>query len=213
MQNCVLYLFNKCCVETLILSFIYLTFSIIISRSSRSRSNHRRSRSHSSRSRSRSKSARRQRSISKPKLVTTLRDGNTKKTPPTRQNDSRSRSGSGWSSDNDNHKRKKRRTWSRESSPSKGGIETNKLMKSARDIQRHVQQKLKEQQEAEERKMKEKEKQLEVEAEEIERRMEKEANGIESPQSDKNDQQSAKENTPELYTPPPRETFTPEITA
>ncbi|KAL7038028.1 hypothetical protein ACKWTF_009434 [Chironomus riparius] len=181
------------------------------SRSSRSRSNHRRSRSHSSRSRSHSKSDRRQRSISKPKLVTTLRDGNTKKTPPTRQNDSRSRSGSGWSSDNDNHKRKKRRTWSREASPSKGGIETNKLMKSARDIQRHVQQKLKEQQEAEERKMKEQEKQLEVEAEEIERRMEKEANGIESPQSDKNDQQSAK--TPELYTPPPQETFTPEITA
>lgn len=153
-------------------------------------------------------------------MVTTLRDGNTKKTPPTRHNDSRSRSGSGWSSDDhDNHKRKKRRTWSRESSPSReiGGIETNKLLKSARDIQRHVQQKLKEQQEAEEKKMKAMERQLEVEAEEIERRMEKEANGsAESPQSDKNDQQSAeriKEKTPELYTPPPRETFTPEITA
>lgn len=64
--------------------------------------------------------------------------------------------------------------------------------------------------------MKEMEKQLEVEAEEIERRMEKEANGIESPQSDKNGEQSSeriKEKTPELYTPPPRETFTPEVTA
>lgn len=149
-----------------------------------------------------------------------MRDGNTKKTPPTRQNDSRSRSGSGWSSDDhDNHKRKKRRTWSREASPSReiGGIETKNLLKSARDIQRHVQQKLKEQQEAEEKKMKLMERQLEVEAEEIERRMEKEANGesAESPQSDKNDQQSAertKEKTPELYTPP-RDTFTPEITA
>ena len=154
-------------------------------------------------------------------MVTTLRDGNTKKTPPTRQNNSRSRSrsGSGWSSDDhDNHKRKKRRTWSRESSPSTNAVEPKGLLKSAKEIQRHVQQKLKEQQEAEEKRMKEMEKQLEVEAEEIEKRMEREANGVESPQSDKNDQQSSsnertKEKTPELYTPPPRETFTPEITA
>lgn len=106
-------------------------------------------------------------------------------------------------------------------------IDPKGLMKSAREIQRHVQKKLKEQQEAEERKMKERERELEVEADEIERRMEKEANGEGgTPQIEKSDRTleeqppqkaqeeeqqqqqstlpaiSAKEKTPELYTPP-----------
>lgn len=156
--------------------------------------------------------------------MTTLRDGDTRKTPPTTRK-SRSRSGSGWSSDdNGNHKRRKtRRTWSREASPSKNALEPNKLLKSAREIQRHVQKKLKEQQELEEQKMKEMEKQLEAEAEEIEKRMEREANGesADSPQSEENIRKTSspektppqKEKTPILYTPPPRETMTPEITA
>jgi hypothetical protein len=178
--------------------------------SSRSRSpRRRRSKSRSSRSRSRSAS-RHRKSNSKSKLVTTLRDGNTKKTPPMTKNNSRSRSrsGSGWSDDNGNHKRtKKRRTWSREASPSKGAVEPNKLMKSAREIQRHVQQKLKEQHEAEEKKMKEREREWEEEAQEIENRMQKEANGDYTPptveKSPAKETTPVKEKTPQLYSPPP----------
>lgn len=88
--------------------------------------------------------------------MTTLRDGDTNKPPPsTRRN--RSRSGSGWSSDGYRKSGKFRRTWSRDNTPAKEkmGLEPEKLLKSAREIQIHVQQKLKEQEESKERRMKE----------------------------------------------------------
>jgi hypothetical protein len=148
-----------------------------------------------------------------------LRDGNTRKTPPTtRKSRSRSNSGSGWSSDDNKRSRKSRRTWSRETSPSKDkfAIEPTKLLKSAKEIQRHVQQKLREQQEEEDKKMKEMERQLEEEANEIERRMEREANGHESPSTENRNDENQKEKSPEpdhLYTPPETKSHTPELVA
>lgn len=88
--------------------------------------------------------------------MTTLRDGDTNKPPPsTRRN--RSRSGSGWSSDGYRKSGKSRRTWSRDNTPAKEkiGLEPEKLLRSAREIQIHVQQKLKEQEESKEKRMKE----------------------------------------------------------
>jgi hypothetical protein len=79
--------------------------------------------------------------------VTTLRDGNTKKTPPTTRRN-RSKSPNGWSSDEGN---KRRRSWSKDT----GAITPEKLLRSAREIQLHVQQKLKEQEAEKEKRMKE----------------------------------------------------------
>ena len=125
------------------------------SRRSKSRSKSRQ-RKRSSRSDSRDKrSTRNSRSRSKSKkLVTTLRDGDTTKPPPsTRRN--RSRSGSGWSSDGYRKSGRSRRSWSKNRSPEKPGLEPERLLRSAKEIQIHVQKKLKEQEEAKERKMKE----------------------------------------------------------
>lgn len=127
---------------------------------SRSRSTSRRSRK--SRSRTRTKSPlpyrKSSRSRTPKKLVTTLRDGDTRKTPPTtRRNRSKSGSANGWSSGDEKNKR--RRSWSREKSPSnnkyKGAVTPEKLLRSAREIQIHVQQKLKEQEAEKEKRMKE----------------------------------------------------------
>ena len=88
--------------------------------------------------------------------MTTLRDGDTNKPPPsTRRN--RSRSGSGWSSDDNKDSRRSRRSWSRGGSGPKEklGLEPERLLRSAREIQIHVQKKLKEQEAAKERKMRE----------------------------------------------------------
>lgn len=122
---------------------------------SRSRSSSKQSRSRSRKSKSR-EHKRNSRSSSRTKLVTTLRDGDTNKPPPsTRRN--RSRSGSGWSSDGYRKSGKSRRTWSRSNSPAKEkpGLEPERLLRSAREIQIHVQQKLKEQEESKEKRMKE----------------------------------------------------------
>lgn len=120
--------------------------------SSRSQSRSKRSKSRSSRPYKRST-----RSASKVKLVTTLRDGDTSKAPPsTRRN--RSRSGSGWSSDGYRKSSRAKKSWSQDFTPpprEKAGLEPERLMKSAREIQIHVQQKLKEQEEVKEKRMKE----------------------------------------------------------
>lgn len=78
--------------------------------------------------------------------MTTLRDGNTRKTPPTTRGN-RSKSSEGWSSGDEGRKRK--RSWSKDA----GAITPEKLLRSAREIQLHVQQKLKEQEAEKEKRM------------------------------------------------------------
>lgn len=156
------------------MTFFSLTFSRYSSSRSRSRSNsrHRRSKSRSSRSKSRSS-----RHSSKPKLVSTLRDVNINKPPPTaRKTRSKSESSGGWSSDNGNHKRNKksRRDWSRSTSPLIPLSEARKIRRAAEDA---VNKEFAESDLAEKVKQTQKDRQLEEEAAEIERRMELEANG------------------------------------
>ncbi|CRK98148.1 CLUMA_CG011516, isoform A [Clunio marinus] len=127
---------------------------------SRSRSQSRSSKSSRSRTPKRSSSrkhktkSRNSRSVSKTKLVTTLRDGDINKPPPSSRRN-RSRSGSAWTSDGGRKSDKSRKSWSREASSTreKISIEPEKLLKNAREIQLHVQQKLKEQEESKEKKM------------------------------------------------------------
>jgi hypothetical protein len=109
--------------------------------------------------------------------VTTLRDGNINKAPPTTRK-SRSRSGSGgWSSDNGNHKRsrKSRRDWSRSTSPLIPLREARAIKEAAEEA---VNKEFSKKQKAEDERLKEKEMALEQEAAEIEKRMEREANSL-----------------------------------
>lgn len=134
--------------------------------------------------------------------MTTLRDGDISKAPPsTRQNRSRSKSsGSGWSSSDGYRKSRKdrHRTWSRENSPrrEKLALEPEKLLRSAREIQLHVQQKLREQQESEEKRQKElEEKEMSNGAELYQRRSTSvDSSKFQSPK------RTAKSLTPELTT-------------
>lgn len=167
--------------------------SILLYSSTRSRSkSHSRSRS-KSRHRTKSKSPDR----SKPKLVTTLRDGNINKPAPTastRKSRSRSASG-GWSSDDGNHKRSKktRRDWSRSTSPLIPLKEARAIRRAAEDA---VTKEMAEQEKADKERLKQQERRLEEEAAEIEKRMEMEANGhIQLYSPDRN----------ESHTPPPRD--------
>lgn len=112
--------------------------------------------------------------------MTTLRDGDINKPPPTtRQSRSRSGSSGGWSSDNGNHKRSKktRRDWSRSTSPLIPLDEARKIRRAAEDA---VTKEFTERDLAEKIKLQRREQELDAEAAEIERRMEREANGIAS---------------------------------
>lgn len=110
--------------------------------------------------------------------MTTLRDGDINKPPPTARK-SRSNSGSsggGWSSDNGNHKRTKktRRDWSKSTSPLIPLDEARAIRKAAvKAVNKEHAEILK----ADELRLKQKDKDLEAEAAEIEKRMQDEANG------------------------------------
>ena len=139
---------------------------------SRSRSRSSRSRSKTSNSHSRSRKSRsRKRSSSKNRLVSTLRDADTKKAPPTQRHKSNSKSrsrsrhssASGWSSPGyrkSGKSGKSKRSWSKESDNNRSHgitLTPEKMLKSAREIQIHVQKKLQEQHDVQEKRKKQQE--------------------------------------------------------